>query len=157
MIKHKHHKVPRYEGGSNDSENLIEVTPEEHAQIHKERYLKYGNWQDKVAWQGLEGLISGDECQEMAMIEGGRKGGFATGKSYPKGTRGHWNFNPPGHPFAKGNQLTAKSYMLIDEHGLIFEVHGLSKWCRENDINMKSFHKQVIERKRSHKGYKLVN
>jgi hypothetical protein len=30
-------------------------------------------------------------------------------------------------PFNEGNQLTAKTYTLIDENGLIFEVHGLSK------------------------------
>jgi hypothetical protein len=44
-------------GGSNDINNIIELTVEEHAKAHKELFEKYGNWQDKIAWKALSGQI----------------------------------------------------------------------------------------------------
>ena len=65
-MKHKHHIVPRHMGGSDDPSNLIELTVEEHADAHRKLYEEHGRWQDKVAWQGLTGLIGHDEImQEM--------------------------------------------------------------------------------------------
>lgn len=43
-------------GGTNDIENIIEVTVEEHAELHLSLYLKYGRWQDLRAAYGLAGL-----------------------------------------------------------------------------------------------------
>lgn len=58
---HKHHIIPRHMGGSDEPENLIELTVEEHAEAHRKLFEDYGHWQDYVAWQGLAGLIS-KEC-----------------------------------------------------------------------------------------------
>ena len=33
--KHKHHIIPKHMGGSDDDNNIIELTIEEHAQAHK--------------------------------------------------------------------------------------------------------------------------
>jgi hypothetical protein len=53
-------------GGSDDPSNLIELTIEEHAEAHRLLYEQYGNWQDKVAWQGLLGLVGHEDImQEM--------------------------------------------------------------------------------------------
>lgn len=56
-ILHKHHIVPRYMGGTDDPDNLVELTIEEHAEAHRILYEQHGRWQDKVAWQGLAGLM----------------------------------------------------------------------------------------------------
>ena len=56
-IYHKHHIVPRYMGGSDDPSNIVELTIEEHAEAHRLLYEKYGMIEDKLAWQGLCGLI----------------------------------------------------------------------------------------------------
>lgn len=44
-------------GGTDDPSNLVELTIEEHAEAHRILYEAHGRWQDKVAWQGLLGLI----------------------------------------------------------------------------------------------------
>jgi len=59
-------------GGTDDPNNLIELSVEEHAEAHRVLYEKYGKWQDKVAWQGLAGLIGHDEV--MREMWDARKG-----------------------------------------------------------------------------------
>ena len=58
---HQHHIIPRHVGGSDEPENLILLTVEEHAEAHRLLYEKYGRWQDRLAWQGLAGMIRRDE------------------------------------------------------------------------------------------------
>lgn len=58
---HKHHIIPKHAGGSKGP--TIEVTIEEHANIHKELYEKHGRWQDKIAWKGLSKQIGREEIQ----------------------------------------------------------------------------------------------
>ena len=66
MLKHKHHIIPRHQGGSDDPSNLVELTVEEHALAHKLLYEKYGKWEDKVAWLALSGQIGKDEIIQEA-------------------------------------------------------------------------------------------
>ena len=54
-IYHKHHIIPKHMGGTNDPSNLVTVTIEEHANLHKQLWEELGHWQDKVAWLALSG------------------------------------------------------------------------------------------------------
>ena len=62
--KHKHHIIPRHAGGSNDPDNLVYLTVEEHAEAHKKLYEEYDRWEDNVAFKSLSGLIGKDEMWE---------------------------------------------------------------------------------------------
>ena len=65
-IYHIHHITPKHLGGTDEPSNLIKITIEEHAEAHRILYEQLGHWQDKLAWQGLAGLIGKDELlQEM--------------------------------------------------------------------------------------------
>lgn len=70
MVKHKHHIVPKHLGGSDDPSNIVELTVEEHAAAHKKLYEEFGHLQDKLAWQGLLGLISTAEIVHTLQSEG---------------------------------------------------------------------------------------
>lgn len=63
---HIHHIMPRHLGGSNDSENLVKVTVEEHAKIHHSLWILGGRWQDEIAWRALSGQISSDVARRKA-------------------------------------------------------------------------------------------
>ena len=70
MVKHKHHIIPKHMGGSDDPSNIIELTVEEHAEAHKKLYEEFGHLQDKLAWQGLLGLISTADIVHALQSEG---------------------------------------------------------------------------------------
>ena len=55
---HKHHIIPRYMGGTDGEENLVEVTIAQHAMFHYCNYQLWNNMEDYVAWRGLSGQIS---------------------------------------------------------------------------------------------------
>jgi len=163
MVKHKHHIIPKYAGGTDAPANLVELSPEEHALAHKKLWEQHGNWQDYVAWQGLSGIKSSDECLQAAIMAGSKKGGSVTGIRFPKGTRSSWgcgnpNRNPnPSCVWKNGvDNLYAKTYRLKTPSGEVVEVPCLTTFCVQNGLNYNSFHKGVVERKRSHKGYSLI-
>jgi hypothetical protein len=60
-MKHMHHIIPRHAGGTDDPSNLIELTPEEHAEAHRKLYEEHGRIQDKLAWLGLAKLATNKE------------------------------------------------------------------------------------------------
>lgn len=62
-------------GGTDDPNNLVELTVEEHAEAHRLLYEQYGHWQDKIAWQALSGRIGQEEILRMkqGMANKGRK------------------------------------------------------------------------------------
>jgi len=60
-MKHKHHIIPKHIGGTDDPNNLVELTVEEHADAHRLLYEQYGRLQDKRAWLGLAKIMTGEE------------------------------------------------------------------------------------------------
>lgn len=66
MGTHIHHIIPKHMGGTNDPENLIELTVEEHAEAHRKLYEEHGHWQDHVAWKALSGQIESDDIRKLA-------------------------------------------------------------------------------------------
>jgi len=60
-MRHKHHIVPKHAGGTNDPSNLIEVTIEQHAELHLSRYLSFGEKEDWWAFMGLSGQMSKED------------------------------------------------------------------------------------------------
>ncbi len=77
-MKHKHHVIPKHMGGSDEPENIVELTVEEHAEAHRKLYEQHGHWQDMIAWKGLLGLLTTDECAFIAITEGAKKGARIT-------------------------------------------------------------------------------
>lgn len=67
-IFHKHHIIPRHSGGSDDEENLISLSIEEHSIAHKILWEKYHKWQDYLAYMALSGQISGAEIAQQKRV-----------------------------------------------------------------------------------------
>ena len=65
-IYHTHHIIPKHAGGTDAPENIAHLTIEEHAEVHRKLYEEHRRWQDKLAWQGLAGMIGHEECVARA-------------------------------------------------------------------------------------------
>jgi len=95
---HKHHIIPKHSGGSDDAENLVELSVEEHAEAHRLLYKKYGKRGDYLAWKGLEKQIGKEEIFiETSSIGGLNNKGKLKSKSHKmnisesnKGQKSHW-------------------------------------------------------------------
>lgn len=79
-LRHKHHIIPKYKGGSDDPENLVEVSLTQHAMYHHCNYQLWNNVEDYVAWRGLSGQISEQEFLAEKFRLFGAKGAKALKK-----------------------------------------------------------------------------
>jgi hypothetical protein len=72
MMKHKHHIIPKYEEGSDDPSNLVELTLIQHAMWHYAEWLRKGNWQDNLAWRGLASITTKEAIVRESASMGAR-------------------------------------------------------------------------------------
>lgn len=70
-----HHILPRYAGGTDDSENLVRLTYRQHVFVHKLWYKATGDLQAKIAVQLMTGIPSDKKViiSSMAGSIGGKK------------------------------------------------------------------------------------
>lgn len=90
MQFHTHHIIPKYKGGTDDPSNLIEVTIEEHADLHLQLWEEYGDHRDLLACHGLMGLVDKDQIMSHIFKENGKKVGVSNKGRTPwnKGKQG---------------------------------------------------------------------
>jgi hypothetical protein len=105
-MKHKHHIIPRYAGGTDCANNIIEVTCEEHAELHFARYLEYGHWQDWLAYRVLSGQMRQEEAIAIKCREAGKKSKGTTGQTLSQETRRRISVSKTGKPRKKPPPLT---------------------------------------------------
>jgi len=64
-MKHKHHIIPRYEGGTNLQENLVDLSTTQHAMWHYAEWTRKKDERDYLAWKCLSGQIGKEEIQSI--------------------------------------------------------------------------------------------
>ena len=153
-MKHKHHIIPRHMGGTDDPSNLVELTPEEHAEAHRKLYEEHGRWQDRVAWIGLAGLATKAEHVAMLLSEAGKKG--VRMRPTNKGKK-YNTANVIASGIRKGaNNPSAKEFTVVHPDGTQEQVKALKTWCESKGLNYNSFYNQCVGRKKIHKGYSIL-
>ena len=66
-MKHLHHKIPRYMGGSDDPSNLIEVSITQHIMWHFANWKLWGNYQDIIAYKLLANTDASKEAEALRL------------------------------------------------------------------------------------------
>jgi hypothetical protein len=56
-------------GGTDDPDNLVSITVEQHALLHKQLWEDLGHQEDFIAWKCLSGQISNQEAIRLAILE----------------------------------------------------------------------------------------
>lgn len=105
---HLHHIIPKHMGGTDDPDNLVELTVEEHAEAHKKLYEEHGNEFDLIAYRGLTGQITMTEAKKLAQIEGRKKGGDIA----------RANRNATGNHIGKWSKETGHVYTIATPEGM---------------------------------------
>lgn len=147
-IYHVHHIIPRHMDGTDDPSNLIKLTVEEHALAHKKLWEEHGRWEDKLAWQGLAGLIDREELIKQKLSYAGKKGNTLhpgnKGKKYkwkkgyhkPVGTGGlKWYHNP--------HNPTEKKCIKVNETPPIGWLPGQGKKAINPGLNFHSKKRRI--------------
>jgi len=65
MFIDTHHIIPKYEGGTDDPNNLIRLPRKLHQEVHYRRWLVYKNISDLYAFQLLGGNLSDEELTKI--------------------------------------------------------------------------------------------
>lgn len=73
-MKHKHRIIPGYEGGEYTDENVVLLSPIQHAMWHFAEWQRKDRWEDRVAWRALAGLASQEETVAAVLSEAGKRG-----------------------------------------------------------------------------------
>lgn len=111
---HRHHIIPRHAGGTDDPENLILLTVEEHAETHRKLYEQYGRWQDKAAWLSLSKQIGKIELQKMIASEAnkGKRSGKRLEATLENGKKGNkvWKGQKHSEESKKSISQSNKTY-----------------------------------------------
>lgn len=69
-IRHNHHIIPLHAGGPDTKDNKVSLSPTRHAMWHFAEWQLNRRWQDKLAWKGLAGYVSHEDCIENAIRKG---------------------------------------------------------------------------------------
>jgi len=153
-MKHKHHIIPRYLGGTDDPSNLIELTIEEHANAHRILYEQYGNWQDFAAWQGLSNLDANFDAAKFAMIEGGRKGAIKANQRWSDPTQRERASKKMKEVCANRTKTwNGKLYEIMHPSGKTEIVEGLRQWCLQHGHNPNTFGNACLRHKPTKEGF----
>lgn len=68
-----HHITPKFDEGTDDIENLVALSKEDHKKAHLERYEKYNNFRDLCSYYMIGYNFS--EAHQISSSEGGKIGG----------------------------------------------------------------------------------
>lgn len=133
MVKHKHHIIPRHMGGSDHPDNLIELSVEDHALVHKALFDEHGRWEDEIAWKCLSGQIT----QAEAIIESVKRAN--TGRKHTpeqRQKRSEWMLGEGNHFYGKTHTKKARKKIADAKTGKpSWNAGKESPWVTERNIN----------------------
>ena len=160
-MKHKHHIIPRYEGGSNDADNLVELTPTQHSMWHYAEFLRKKDMRDYCAHKMILGDVHNPDFRRARNLAFQDKiqEGFRKWKEENPGemTRiGRLGYEAQRDKFAKeGRTVAEKSWIITTPTGEELLITNLAKYCRENDLLKHKMCEVAKGTYKQHRGYSV--
>jgi len=148
--KEEHHIIPKSLGGNNAVDNLVFLTAKEHHTVHHLlTKMVTGNKKFKMINAYWMMTISGRFKLNNIQYEQARKNHSVLVKEKWNNPNSSYNTedyrtkikniciknNSNPESLQKKFEKRAKNYIFINPEGEIFEVKGLSKFCRENGLS----------------------
>ena len=158
---HKHHIIPRYEGGSDDDSNIVRLTPTQHAMWHFAEWTRKGKWEDFCGFKMILGDVNSPDLRLARTRWAGQKGGEMTRDLYA-GTDYYRNLGKLGVKaqrikFERESRTVAeKRWIVISPEGKKFEITNMAKFCRENNLCNSKMSGVASGSRNHHKGWKCL-
>ncbi len=156
---HKHHIIPRYEGGSDDPANIVELTPKQHAMWHFAEWQRKQRWEDFCAFKMILGDVNSPELRSARAKWAGAKGVQRVKELYPD----HWNkIGKLGYESQKkkfeeeGRTVAEKKWIVTSPEGKSFEISNMAAFCREYGLCKAHMSGVAKGDRKHHKGWKAV-
>lgn len=163
-------------GGSDDPDNLISLSVENHAQAHKELFEKYGKLEDKLAWRSLSGQIKWQEIQRERSKLGaiktheirrkkakngkvdnglvGTKRSVLAKQNQSNGVRLYFETHPEAKDAIKLRK--SKKWTLLFPSGETCVVFNIYVFCKENGLQPSGM-TYSLKRNKFYRGYKVLS
>jgi len=140
-MKHKHHIIPKYRGGSDSSHNIVELTPCQHAMFHFANWQLWSDHRDYCAYKMLLGDVKSPEFKSaqckafQGKIQSGarkwRENNIEKVKEHSKNN----NRIQRERLSEQGKTIAEKHWVLTFEDGKQERVTNLAKWCKDNNYS----------------------
>lgn len=183
-LTHIHHIIPKHEwkrrfgtlDGVDSSDNLVEITVEQHALAHKWLWEIYGCIEDKIAYQVLSGKIGkeelmlqlaslGGKTQKYRVLSSEHKRKIGLSNSKKRRTPEQNEVNRMRHlgkiPWNKGQKYTDEmkrnmfhhSWEVVTPEGEILTTDNLKNFCLLNRLSAGNMCEVAKGSRKHHKGY----
>lgn len=159
-MRHRHHIIPRYEGGSDDDGNLVTLTPTQHAMWHYAEWMRKSNYKDYCAYKMILGDVNNPAFKSAQMkafqdkIQSGarewRKGNITQVREHAQQN------NRIQRQVLKeqGRTIAEKKWLITTPTGDDVVITNMAQYCRENDLCKSKMTLVAQGIRKQHKGYK---
>lgn len=160
-MRHNHHIIPRYEGGSDEPENLVTLTPIQHSMWHWAEYQRKGDYRDYCAHKMILGDVHNPEFRRARNLAFQDKiqEGFRKWKEENPGELsriGKLGYKAQRDKFEKeGRTIAEKKWLVTTPTGEELEITNLAKFCREHNLLKHKMCDVSKGRYSQHRGYKV--
>jgi hypothetical protein len=156
---HKHHIIPKYAGGTDDSTNIVELTPTQHAMWHWAEWQRKQNYLDFCAYKMILGDVKNPEFRHARAKAFGHIGGKRAHEVHPNlakenGVKG--NKSQREKLTAIGRTIAEKEWIVISPEGQETRIRNMAKFCRENGLNKAHMCAVAAGARKQHKGWKAL-
>ena len=161
-MRHNHHIIPRYAGGSDEPENLVSLTPIQHSMWHWAEFQRKGDYKDYCAHKMILGDVHNPDFRRARNIafqdkiqEGSRKWREANPGIMTR--IGKLGYNAQREKFKReGRTIAEQLWIVTTPKGEVIEVRNLAKFCRENNLLKNKMSEVAKGVWQQHRGYKVT-
>ena len=156
-MKHKHHIIPRYRGGTDDPSNIIELSPIQHSMYHYANWQLWSDSRDFCAYKMILGDVKNPQFRSHRTKAFGhimgKKGGKRLHELHPN-HGAESNKKQRATLEEQGRTIAEKKWEIVTPTDEVLVITNLAKFCREHNLLK---HKMCEVSKgmwKQHKGYK---
>lgn len=120
---HRHHIIPKHEwkrrfgslDGVDDSDNVVYLSVDQHAECHKWLFEQYGSWQDRIACAGLNNTLGKEEIIRQRQIAASLGNKHGLGYRHTDEAKARISQTHMGKQYGLGHHVSDESKALISK------------------------------------------